>query len=94
MYYEDLKTKVTDFVFSFSSRDDGCSSYVGRKGGPQSVYLGRDCFSYGDDLALYHARHEILHAIGFLHEMNRSQSFYDNIPWSLYSLLDLTGIPT
>ena len=76
----DLSMIITNIISSFSSRYDGCFSSVGREGGPQPVYLGRDCFSYGDDLALYHARHEILHAIGFLHEMNRSQSLSKNIP--------------
>ena len=50
-----------------------CSSYVGKTGGRQEVWLGRDCFSKGDQNALGKIRHEILHAIGFLHEMNRSQ---------------------
>ena len=35
---------------------------------------------------MYHANHVILHAIGVvIHQMNRSQSFYVNIPWGLYS---------
>ena len=63
--------------FPFSVKGDsiedgvGCSSYVGRQGGEQEVILGRDCFQDGAAIAAKHIRHELLHAIGFLHEMHR-----------------------
>ena len=58
--------------FPFSVKDGvGCSSYVGREGGEQEVILGRDCFKHGAEIAAKNVRHELLHALGFLHEMHR-----------------------
>ena len=48
-----------------------CLSNVGREGGAQPINLGLNCWGHGDDLARKHIKHEILHAVGFLHEMNR-----------------------
>ena len=70
----------------------GCSSYVGREGGKQEVILGRDCFSQGDQTAAKNIRHELLHALGFLHEMNRF--LLVDINWIEIYFLDLTGTPT
>ncbi|XP_055010777.1 hatching enzyme 1.2-like [Boleophthalmus pectinirostris] len=51
---------------SIESRD-GCWSYVGRRGGKQTVSLNRGG-------CLYHntVQHELLHALGFNHEQTRS----------------------
>ena len=87
-----------DVIFSFTDmilyngvrqRTLKCSSYVGQNGGRQEVLLGRDCFSRGEQEALSKIRHEMLHAIGFLHEMNRSHSSIFHT-YNLYSFLDRT----
>ena len=62
---ESLRSEI---IFPFSVTDAGCASYVGRKGGKQEIEMGRDCFYHGD---ARHIRHELLHALGFLHEQNR-----------------------
>ena len=50
----------------------GCWSKVGREGGPQPINLDRNCLTIGGRRkAVGRAKHEIMHAIGFLHEMNR-----------------------
>jgi hypothetical protein len=43
----------------------GCSSWVGRQGGRQSLTLGQGCF----DKEIM--QHEFLHALGFYHEQSR-----------------------
>ena len=35
------------------------------------INLHIDCWNSGDDLARKNIKHEILHAVGFHHEMNR-----------------------
>ena len=59
-------------MFSFtSSYGHGCGSNFGRDGGAQFINLGSDCWTQGDNLARKNIKHEILHSLGFLNEMNR-----------------------
>jgi hypothetical protein len=52
----------TDYIEFVNS--DSCSSYLGKIGGNQTIYLSERC-SYGDGI------HEISHAIGVVHEQSR-----------------------
>ena len=67
------------FLFSFTSKDpkkrgltEYCSSKSGRVGGAQAVTLGNSCLTTGTEEEIVgRIQHEILHAVGSLHEMNR-----------------------
>ena len=49
-----------------------CRSEIGRVGGAQAVVLGRSCLTRGtEEEIVARVQHEILHAVGALHEMNR-----------------------
>lgn len=54
----------SDYVVFVNGSRGGCSSYVGRIGGPQEIQLEEDC---GRGSVV----HEILHAAGFYHEQSR-----------------------
>ena len=45
----------------------GCDSELGRSGGQQVINLNRKCFADG----MLTPVHELMHSVGFLHEMNR-----------------------
>ena len=84
----------TELVLNYGvkQRTQRCASHVGRRGGRQEFLLGRPCFSQGVLLALMNIRHELLHAVGFLHEMNRFRSSIFN--GNYFNFLDLTGTLT
>lgn len=52
-------------VMVFEEANGECKSYVGRIGGKQPLWISPGC--QPDDIA-----HEILHALGFVHEQNRT----------------------
>lgn len=52
-------------VLVFETGDEDCLSYVGQMGGKQPVWISPNCRA--EDIA-----HEILHALGFVHEQNRA----------------------
>ena len=75
-----LISLFSHFLFSFTSKDpkkrgrtDYCrSNNWGRAGGAQAVILGRSCLTTGTEEEIVgRILHEILHAVGSLHEMNR-----------------------
>ncbi len=52
-----------------------CKSYVGRIGGKQPIWLSGEC-------SAKEVAHEILHALGFVHEQNRmDRDKYINVLW-------------
>jgi hypothetical protein len=59
----------------FEEKAGACKSYVGRVGGLQPIWIGEDCSPA--DIA-----HEIMHALGFIHEQNRTdRDTYVEILW-------------
>ena len=59
-------------ILSFtSSYSRGCWSKIRREEGAQPINLGPGYWGHGEDLARKNIKDEILHALGFLHEMNR-----------------------
>lgn len=52
-------------VLVFQNTTSGCKSYLGKIGGKQPIWISADC--QPTEIA-----HEIMHALGFIHEQNRS----------------------
>lgn len=57
------RTNQADYVIIMDGK--GCSSSVGRRGGPQNIHLARGCKRIGTVL------HEMMHALGIIHEQSR-----------------------
>jgi len=58
------RRKEKDYVV-FSSKRNECSSNIGRSGGRQVIMVGPHCMVLGT------FEHEIMHALGFIHEHSR-----------------------
>ncbi len=54
-----------DDAIVFIDANGECKSYVGKVGGKQPVFIGADC-------GPREIAHEIMHALGFIHEQNRT----------------------
>ena len=52
-------------ILVFQNTEEDCKSYLGRVGGAQPLWVAPSCSS--GDIA-----HEIMHALGFVHEQNRT----------------------
>eukprot|EP00116_Pleurobrachia_bachei_P004424 sb/3464686/ len=60
-----FKERSTEVDFLNITSMKGCTSFVGRRGGPQEVSVGSGCVTRGI------IAHELAHAIGFYHEQSR-----------------------
>lgn len=59
----------------FEEKSGACKSYVGKVGGFQPIWIGEDCSPA--DIA-----HELMHALGFIHEQNRTdRDTYVDVMW-------------
>ncbi|KRY47046.1 Zinc metalloproteinase nas-4 [Trichinella britovi] len=68
------KHKYRDYVYI--EPIDGCYSYIGRVGGEQPLSLTSNCIQEGVII------HELLHALGFIHEQSRSdRDKYVRVLW-------------
>ncbi len=54
-----------DDVLVFQEAEGACKSYVGKVGGKQSIWISEKC-------GHHEVAHELMHALGFIHEQNRS----------------------
>jgi Astacin (Peptidase family M12A) len=59
------RTNEENYVF-VTSREPGCTSYIGRIGGPQIMRLGPGCVNFVTII------HEFYHAAGFFHMQSAS----------------------
>lgn len=60
-----FKPRSTETDYVMIAGGNGCSSSVGRVGGPQHVTLGDGCIYTGIVM------HELMHSVGFWHEQSR-----------------------
>nr|QNH72390.1 toxin candidate TRINITY_DN29612_c0_g1_i1 [Pachycerianthus borealis] len=68
------RTSQEDYLKIFYGQ--GCYSPIGRQGGQQPLSLGNNCDVRG------HVIHELMHALGFLHEQNRpDREKYIKVLW-------------
>ncbi|OQV12841.1 putative Bone morphogenetic protein 1 [Hypsibius exemplaris] len=65
LIFREQNAKDTSYI-SFTRRDSGCWSYIGRQGGPQAINLAPGCV---DKIGT--VQHEVMHAISFYHEQSR-----------------------
>lgn len=61
------RSTENDYVEFFRSPEGGCWSYVGRVGGKQQISLSDSCAALRGVV-----QHELMHALGFLHEQSRT----------------------
>jgi len=79
---------------NFRSDGDGCSSKMGMQGGRQNVTLGKGCSKLGIFI------HEIMHALGFMHEHERPdrddyvEILFDHIDKKEHSQFEKYGSPS
>ena len=59
------RSSQSDYIRFTSHSEDGCSSYLGRRGGEQEITLGPGCNNMGKII------HEIGHALALWHEHTR-----------------------
>ncbi|KYG67166.1 hypothetical protein AZI86_09150 [Bdellovibrio bacteriovorus] len=62
-------------ILVFQTAESGCKSYLGKVGGKQPIWIGPNC-------GVTEIAHEIMHAVGFIHEQNRSdRDKYVRVLW-------------
>lgn len=62
-------------VLVFNKANSGCKSYLGKIGGKQPIWISSECGA--TEIA-----HEIMHALGFIHEQNRTdRESYVRVMW-------------
>lgn len=62
-------------VLVFQTAAEGCKSYLGKIGGKQPIWISLEC-------SPREIAHEIMHALGFIHEQNRSdRDAYISVLW-------------
>ncbi|XP_066926859.1 zinc metalloproteinase nas-4-like [Clytia hemisphaerica] len=70
-----LRTNEPDYVY-YTSKENVCSSNIGKVGGKQEIHIGKDCMVLGTII------HETMHALGFIHEHSRpDRDEYLKVNW-------------
>ncbi|MCB0349909.1 MAG: M12 family metallopeptidase [Bdellovibrionales bacterium] len=79
-YFNDTTIRFVPFngqqdAIVFQAKEGKCKSYLGRVGGHQPIWLSDNC--YAPEIA-----HEIMHALGFIHEHSRTdRDQYIDVLW-------------